>query len=117
MSASTIRAAEAPQGFYRARHGQVLEVVARARVDGNWPRRSNGAIPYRIKANPASDAPGEQVARFGWLPPDYPLRPASKPGWWRRADAARVRNLKGGRRAIQSTPTQPAKQEVGRDEA
>lgn len=96
---AVIRAADAePLSFYRSRRGRVLQIVDARRVDAGWPRRPTGAIAYRIKANPRAAAPGEQVAQLGWLPADYPLRPAAKPAWWARADATRARNLKRRRR-------------------
>jgi hypothetical protein len=75
-------AAGCKPGFYRVRCGDVVEVVQRSRVNGRWPAVSpyKGGVPYRRKAKPNGG-----LALYGFLPPDYPLRPAKRPRWWRRS--------------------------------
>ena len=91
-----VAASEAEAGkFYKSLGGQVLQVVDTKKVTGRWRAQSDPlAIPYRIKANAAGKRPQEMVAIYGWLPAQYSLALCPKPGWWRRADAKRVRSLR-----------------------
>ena len=75
-------AADCKPGFYRVRCGDVVEVVVRSRVSGRWPAVSpyQGGVAYRRKADPRGG-----LALYGWLPPEYSMRPAKRPRWWRRS--------------------------------
>lgn len=86
------RAAKA-KGFYRSTKGRVLQIVPISKVNERWGARRDAGVPYRIKANPAAADPRQRVAVCGWLPASYPLKPASKPRWWARADAERTKRL------------------------
>lgn len=71
-----VTASEAGPGFYRTRKGRVIRILPASRVSGCWPPRPTSyvPVPYKLYAGPR-----EPVPVYGWLPPDYLLRPCPPP--------------------------------------
>jgi hypothetical protein len=96
-----IPASEAEPGFYRTQRGDVIKIVQEA--SSLWRQTASAdRIPYKRRGNPDSPDPCRQVTVYGWLPLDYPVKPAKCPGWWRRLDQAKKRP---GEKAPVEAPT------------
>lgn len=69
-----VLAGEAAPGWYSTPRGRLVELLAESSKRWRYPPQE-GHRPYRIPA----DTEAGQVEVLGWLPPEYPLRPASPP--------------------------------------
>lgn len=81
-------AKDAKPGFYVTPRGRVIKIVPRSKVSGRWRTEAAAGVPYKALGNPTATRAARQVAVYGWLPPEYEIRPASKPRWWRKQESA-----------------------------